>query len=149
MVKMDFIDENSRMTCNTEASRSGLAGWSNRHQQASLVGSLRAAHSGPAYLKRLCTSAARASQPRPCHRAAQVALTAQIAPPTASKPLIRHRQRGVVQAAQQFVPGAGFGEFPAIEPAAGVEFALVEGALCGVVCASIRRQASAGGECLA
>jgi len=29
--------------------RNGLTGWSSRHQQASLVGSLRAAHSGAAY----------------------------------------------------------------------------------------------------
>jgi len=29
--------------------RSGLTGWSSRHQQASLVGSLRATHSGAAY----------------------------------------------------------------------------------------------------
>ena len=35
--------------CNTVPSRSGLTGWSSRHQQALLVGSLRASHSGAAY----------------------------------------------------------------------------------------------------
>lgn len=37
---------------NTVPSRGGLTGWSSRHQQASLVGSLRAAHSGAAYRER-------------------------------------------------------------------------------------------------
>jgi len=34
---------------NTVPSRSGLTGWSSRHQQVSLVGSLRASRSGAAY----------------------------------------------------------------------------------------------------
>jgi hypothetical protein len=38
--------------CKTLPSRRGLTGWSSRHQQASLVGSLRAARSGAAYLGR-------------------------------------------------------------------------------------------------
>jgi hypothetical protein len=37
---------------NIVPSRGGLTGWSSQHQQASLVGSLRASHSGAAYRER-------------------------------------------------------------------------------------------------
>jgi hypothetical protein len=47
------LTDNLRLTFDsnhkTVPSRSGLTVWSSRHQQATLVGSLRAAHSGAAY----------------------------------------------------------------------------------------------------
>lgn len=38
-----------QVKCNTLPSRPSLTGWSSRHQQAPLVGTLRASHSGAAY----------------------------------------------------------------------------------------------------